>query len=78
MPYWDQPWVRKCSHLPYDERMDAKRRPPPGTRCQKCHGLLRREIGVDLDGGVIIAEYVCYNCGRRWYGEDEPRPLTAA
>jgi transposase-like protein len=47
-------------------------------RCKKCQGTLRAETGVDLQSGVMIAEYVCYNCGRRWYGEEEPRPLTAA
>ena len=47
-------------------------------RCRKCQGSLRVETGIDLVTGVVILQYVCFNCGRRWHPEKEPRPLTAA
>lgn len=47
-------------------------------RCQKCQGRLRLETAIDFVTGVRIAQYVCFNCGRRWHEKDEPRPLTAA
>lgn len=48
------------------------------SRCQKCQGSLRAETAIDLVSGVTILQYVCFNCGRRWHEEKEPRPLTAA
>ena len=47
-------------------------------RCQRCQGSLRAETAVDLQTGVVILQYVCFNCGRRWYPEKAPRPMTAA
>jgi hypothetical protein len=47
-------------------------------RCKKCGGTLRVETATDLHSGLIIRQYVCFNCGRRWHSEKEPRPLTAA
>ena len=47
-------------------------------RCQRCQGSLRAETAVDLQTGVVILQYVCFNCGRRWYPEKSPRPMTAA
>lgn len=46
--------------------------------CQKCGGSLRAETGIDLLSGITILQYVCFNCGRRWNAEKEPRPLSAA
>lgn len=48
------------------------------TRCKKCQGMLRSETAIDLHSGVAILQYVCFNCGRRWHQDEEPRPLTAA
>jgi uncharacterized protein with PIN domain len=47
-------------------------------RCQKCKGGLRAETAIDLVAGVVILQYVCFNCGRRFYPEKETRPLSAA
>jgi hypothetical protein len=47
-------------------------------RCGKCQGTLRAETGIDLESGLVILQYVCFNCGRRWHTDKEPRPLTAA
>lgn len=46
--------------------------------CQKCHGTVRAEVAIDHLSSVVIQQYVCMNCGRRWHPEQEPRPLTAA
>lgn len=48
------------------------------ARCKKCQGMLRSETAIDLHSGVAILQYVCFNCGRRWHQDEEPRPLTAA
>ena len=48
------------------------------SRCQKCQGSLRLETAIDLVSGIRILQYVCFNCGRRWHEEKEPRPLSAA
>jgi len=47
-------------------------------RCPKCEGSLRAETAIDLLSGIAILQYVCFNCGRRWNAEKEPRPLSAA
>ena len=47
------------------------------TRCGKCQGTLRVETTIDLFAGLIIEQYVCFNCGRRSECA-KPRPMTAA
>jgi hypothetical protein len=39
---------------------------------------VRAETAIDLQSGLLIVQYVCFNCGRRWHPDTEPRPLTAA
>ena len=46
--------------------------------CQKCQGAFRAEVAIDPLSGLVIQQYVCINCGRRWHADQEPRPLTAA
>jgi hypothetical protein len=45
-------------------------------RCLKCHGSLRLEREADYVRNVLFLQYVCFNCGLRWY-LDEPRPIAA-
>ena len=48
------------------------------TRCWKCDGLPRAERVLDMQTGVWILQYACFNCGRRWHSGDTPRPVMAA
>ena len=47
-------------------------------RCWKCEGTLRAERAIDMQRGVSILLYACFNCGRHWHAGDKPRPVTAA
>jgi hypothetical protein len=47
-------------------------------RCWKCEGTLRLERAIDMQCGVSILLYACFNCGRRWHAGDKARPVTAA
>jgi len=47
-------------------------------RCWKCEGTLQAERAIDMQRGVSILRYACFNCGRRWHAGDKPRPVTAA
>jgi hypothetical protein len=46
-------------------------------QCWKCDGLPWAERVIDMQTGVSILQYACFNCGRRWHSGDKPRPLTA-
>ena len=47
-------------------------------RCWKCDGTLNPEEAVDLRSGMIIQQYACLSCGRRWYAGERPVPAIAA
>jgi len=46
------------------------------VHCKKCQGTVRAETAIDRLSGLVIQQYVCINCGRRWHADNEPRPLT--
>jgi hypothetical protein len=47
-------------------------------RCWKCDGTLKPEEAVDLTRGMMIQQYACLSCGRRWYSGARPVPAIAA
>jgi hypothetical protein len=49
----------------------------PAGRCDKCQGTVRIERCVDLNSGLAISIFVCFNCGKRKPADKEPHPITA-
>jgi RNase P subunit RPR2 len=58
-----------CSYRFVTIQVVDMKNPKSTLRCWKCHSPLRPEITADLRSGGSIQQYVCFNCGRRWYGE---------